>query len=186
MANPPTIQAKIPPITNEVGLGTAMRNILPQQRAFVLAYVLIGGASGSQAARMAGYGITPASTRVAAYRLTHDEKILAAIREETDKKMKGAVLLGGSVLEEIARDPLHKDRFKAALALMDRGGMALVNETKLTVEVVGREAKIEKVKELAREFGMDPRKLLGQAGVDYEDAEFEVVADGSEGLEDLL
>lgn len=193
------------PVHDTAGLGKAMRKILPQQRAFVMAYVETGGIDATAAARAAGYGGTPGAQRVAGYRLTHDEKVLAAIKEEADKVVRSGVLLGAKTLVEIAANPSHKDQLKAATELMNRSGLLLATQHNVNVNVNltdDREIAAD-ITAMARKLGLDPRALLGQAGLKYLpapdtiDAEFEVVEEGgeeteedptmsAEGLEDLL
>lgn len=168
-SNLPTIYQ---PIADDPSHGPAMRAILPKQRAFVLALLDIGGQDNSKAAGLAGYGGTPGSTRVQAHRLAHDPAILEAIKEEANKRLHSGAILGASVLLEIAKDPLHKDRLKAANALLDRGGLMVATQHKVTVEHTAKDADvIQQIKAFAVELGIDPIKLLGSAGVVI-DAEF--------------
>jgi len=194
------------PVYETKGLGKAMVKLLPQQRAFVLAYVETGGIDATAAARAAGYAPNNAgSARVTAYRLTHDEKILAAIKEEADKVVRNGVLIGAKALLDIAADVTHKDRLKAATELMNRSGLLLATQHNVNVNVnltddreVARDITV-----MAQKLGLDPRVLLGQAGLKYlpapgpiVDAEFEEIDGGeavgedptmsAEGLEDLL
>jgi hypothetical protein len=189
-----TVPAVYEPVTDTRGLGDAMLALNPQQRAFVLAYVETGGQDQTRAAHLAGYGGTDNSRRVQAHRLAHDDKVLRAIREVADKRVRSGALLGAEVVLEIAKDPTHKDRFKAAQSLMDRSGMLV--PTKVEHEHIHRtEADDERIARLigvARQLGMDPRQLLGSVGVTV-DAEFKVVDTtpappemSAAGLEDLL
>jgi hypothetical protein len=73
---------------------------------------------------------------------------------------------------QIAQDPMHKDQYKAATRLLDHAGLMV--EHKQTIEVkhtISEKEKIEEVKLLARQLGLDPVRLLGQAGI-VTDAEF--------------
>ena len=181
-------QMMIPPVEDVTGLGPAMRAINPKQRAFVYAMLETGGASAARAAAMSGYGTTPGSQKVTAHRLAHDSGILSAIREESEKRIQAHVMLGASQLARIAGEDGHKDQFKAALALLDRGGLLVASEHKITVDHGGGSNKevIDRIKVLADALGLDQKKLLGHAGVT--DAEFTVLAPemSSDGLEDLL
>lgn len=164
------------PVVETRGLGPAMLAILPQQRAFVYALVETGGQDNTKAAALAGYGGTPGSTRVQAHRLAHDPKVLDAIREVADERLRSGAILGAEVLIEIAKDPTHKDRFRSAVELMNRAGMLVA--TRIEHRVVHQHddaALIARVQELAKTLDMDPKLLLGSAGV-ITDAEFEVVA----------
>lgn len=167
-----------------------MRQLTGNQQNYVWALVENGG-DPTKAAAVSGFGGTDLSRRQAVHRLTHDPKVQSAIREVAEARIRAGVLLGASVLVEIASDPLHKQRLKAAEALLDRGGMMLVRETKMTVEHKDPsvEATIARIRALAEGMGMDARPLLLNAGVPQNvvDAEFEVVQVGSTaGLEDLL
>lgn len=162
-------------------LGPSMAALTENQRRFVYHMLITGGANATNSARAAGYsdgkeGDSGNPAGVAGYRLAHSPKILAAMKEEGDRRLRGGVVLGASVLIEIAGDVLHKDRYKAACRLLDQAGLGI--EHKQTIEVkhtVTEEAKIEEVRKLALQLGLDPRQLLGQAGII--DAEFTEVSD---------
>lgn len=194
------LPATIAPIQNTVGLGKAMKAINPQQRAFVQAYVL-AGSNGTRAAQISGYGAgNYDSARTAAYRLLHDQKILAAIKEHADGILRSSVLIGADVLVEIAQNVHHKDRFKAAQALLDRGGLIVATQSNISLQITedtGPDQIIDRIKVLAGKLGLDPAVLLGRAATahvprlsspDVVDAEFtEVIpAPSAAGLEDLL
>lgn len=192
------VPAHIEPITNTLGLGKAMRTINPKQRAFVRAFVLTGGSNATRAAIISGYGNTDDSSKAAAYRLVHDPKILAAIKEAADGMLRANILIGSAVLVEIANTPNHKDRFKAAQALLDRGGLIVATQHNANITITEDTPSaqvIDRIKYLADRLGLDPALLLGRdaskaaslpAPADYADAEFEEVYTGSTGLEDLL
>lgn len=208
MAYPSLELAPIAPIYETKGLGRAMRKISPQQRAFVLAYVETGGRNGSAAARAAGYAPNhPGSQRVTAYRLLHDEKILAAIKEVADKTVRASIVIGTDALIEIASDPSHKDRLKAATELVNRGGLLVATQHNVNVNVTDNrtpEEMLVRIQTLAKALNLNPDALLGAASgrarlpapEDVVDAEFEEVSvdtdfdpsedDGTDGLEDLL
>lgn len=145
---------------------------------------------------MSGYGETPDSRKSTAYRLTHDPKILAAIREAADSMIRASILVGAGVLVEIANTPHHKDRFKAAEALLNRGGLivAAQHNVNLTVtEDTPNSQVIDRIKVLSAQLGIDPKVLLGRAATPglpnplVIDAEFEEVSEPTAaGLEDLL
>lgn len=199
---PPNRQAVaiIEPVEDTRGLGPAMKAINPQQRAFVMALLETGGQDNTLAARMAGYGGDSATgVRTTAYRLAHDAKVVEAIREHADKTIRSSVALGASVLVEIARDTMHKDRFKAANALLDRGGLLLVQKSEVHHTHTDGTTKemIAEIVALAEKMGIDPAQLLGQGAGSMPgsrrlsgpvvDAEFTEVAEPTlEGLEDLI
>ena len=211
MAYPTLELAPVHPIYETKGLGRAMRKILPQQRAFVVAYVETGGRNGAAAARAAGYAPNnPGAQRVTAYRLLHDDKVLAAIKEVADKQLRASIIIGTDALIEIASDPSHKDRLKAATELVNRGGLIAATAHNINVNVTDNrtpEEMLTRINVLAKGLGIDPDALLGSASgraalpapQEIIDAEYEEVepvsvdsdedpseGDGTEGLEDLL
>jgi hypothetical protein len=101
--------------------------------------------------------------------------------------VRSGAILGASVLHEIAGDVMHKDRFKAGVELLNRSGLLVETQHRVTVEDNRSSKEIEDaIILLARRNGLDPRTLLGHspAKPDAVDAEFEELS--SEGLEDLL
>lgn len=203
--------APVAPIYETKGLGRAMRKITPQQRAFVVAFVETGGRNATAAARAAGYAPgNPEAQRVTAYRLTHDEKVLDAIREQANKQIQSSILIGTQALVEIAQEVSHKDRLKAAVELVNRGGLLLATQHNVNVNVRDdRNAgeMVARIEAMAKSLGLDAGALLGAAvgrprlpaPEEALDAEFEVVDDGpvetaedptgwdgTEGLEDLF
>lgn len=185
---------RIEPIVSTVGLGKAMRAINPKQRAFVRAFVLTGGSNATRACAMSGYGDTEGSRRATAWRLTHDPKILAAIKEAADSMLRANILIGSQVLVEIAQNPHHKDRFKAAQALLDRGGLIVAAQHNVNLNITEETPNsqiIDRIKVLSSQLGLDPSVLLGREASKSLpppsiDAEFEEVEMSAEGLEDLL
>jgi phage terminase small subunit len=160
----------------EYRLGSRMRALNERQRRFVEALFGGGHANHTQAALIAGYTGDNETVRVTAHRLAHDDKIRAAILEEAQRRMDSSGALVASVLIEIASDPTHKDRLKAALALADRIGLHARTEHKITVEHQDDKGKIELIKHLADKLGIDPGKLLGRAAEPV-DVEFSEVMD---------
>lgn len=188
------------PIPDSPELGKAMAAILPQQRAFVVAYVNSATGNASQAARAAGYGDTSeteeqrkTAAKVAGHRLIHDAKILAAVKELAQARIEANAFKAASVLVEIAEDPTHKDRLKAAEMLMNRAGMLVVNESKVVHEhrVEARSTILEKIRTIAERNGLNADDLIAGRGgqpalpAPVIDATFEP-APSAEGLEDLL
>lgn len=186
------------PIPDVPELGPAMRKLLPQQRAFVLAFVdLGGGRKGSEAARKSGYGgANPHSVRIQAWRLLHDSDVLTAIKEVAEKRISANAALAADIFLEIAQDPTHKDRFKAAEKLAALSGIVVVERKEVAhTHKLDDKAAIQKIVDLARRMNMDPAALLGNRYVEAEFVPVTVVpaltddrepAMSSEGLEDLL
>lgn len=145
------------------------------QRRFVRALCETGGTNYTLAARMAGYTGNDQTINVTAHRLAHDPAILAALREEADRRLRSGAILGASVLIEIAGDTMHKDRYRAAVELLNRAGLQVINEQKITVEHTGGEkAMIERIASMAQQLGIDHKKLLGG----FVEGEFEEVRPG--------
>lgn len=187
------------PVPDSADLGPAMRKLSPQQRAWVQAYLDTGCKSAAQAARMAGYSATGGGDRVTGHRLVHNEDVLAAIKELADKKVRTGAYVAMAVLLEIAENPTHKDRLKAAIEIANRSGMIVAQ--KIDVEhkhTTDAKEVLAEIRALAKDLGLnavETAKLIGNAG--YTDAEFQVVTPAltdarepaiatAEGLEDLL
>lgn len=165
-----------------------MAKLEHMQRLFVEA--LMTADSNTQAAIMAGYGKNSVDMRTrsttcarTAFRLLQNPTVLAAIREMAALKLREGALLGARVLMEIANDPMHKDRLKAADKLLQHSGFLIVNETRHIVEDrrLNDKELLEKATALAARLGIDPKRLLGSgAGVPTAvvvDADFTVVSD---------
>lgn len=188
------------PIPDSPELGKAMAAIEPKQRAFVMAYVENATGNAAQAARAAGYGSTSeteeqarTAAKVAGWRLIHDQKVLAAVRELAQAHMEANAFKAASVLVEIAEDPTHKDRLKAAELLMNRAGMLVVAESKVVHEhrIEKRDTILERIQQIASKNGLNMEAILaarGQAALPapVQDATFEDITPSSDGLEDLL
>jgi phage terminase small subunit len=172
----------------EPNMGPAMLALTENQRAFVVAMLETGAVDASRAATIAGFGNTEGSRWQAGWRLSHNPKVLAAIREEADKRLRSGAILGASVLVEIAGNTLHKDRFKAAVELLNRAGLIVTTEHKVIVEDDRRDrAMVEQaVVALAKRLNIDPALLLGVRASVIDGQFEEVPAMSSEGIEDLL
>ncbi len=181
----------------EQNIGPAMGKLTDLQRRWVYALVERGG-NPTEAARLAGYGANAANKlaqdnacAVAGHSNARSPKVQDAIREEAGHRLYSGALIGATVLMEIANDPAHKDRLKAAKLLLEHNGYQIIAETNIKVTHVSTDNKavIAKIVELAAKLDMDPQKLLGQYGVTV-DAEFKVVEDArvptTAGLEDIL
>lgn len=169
-------------------LGPCMQALTDRQRKFVYAMLDTGQVNHTACARVAGYQGDEDTMKVTAHRLAHDEKIQAAIQEEARKMMGAAQLVATAHLVLIATNPAHKDQLSAIKELMNRSGLAAATEHKITVtHAVDRVGVLREIEALAKDSGMDPRKLLSSYGV-VVDADFtEIAPDASaEGLEDVL
>ena len=148
------------------GYGPAMLALSSLQRRFVLAFIDDPTGSASAAARRAGYSDKAGGERVSAHYLLHNEKILTAINEEITKRFRAGAALGHKVLVEVASDPAHPQRLRAAEMLLNRGGFGIVTEQHVKVEHthVTSEEMTRRIEHLALRLGMDPAKVLGANG----------------------
>jgi phage terminase small subunit len=176
-------QILVPP---DEKLGPAMLECTPAQRAFVVAMVSGGANNATQAAMVAGYGGTDDAKRAAAKHLMRTPKVLAALREEADKFMISGVLVGARAVMEIAMDPLHKDRLKAAVYLQERAGLQVTTKHEITVKDTRTpDDVIRSIVDMAKKNNLDPKALLGfDPELPVVEGEFEVKS--TEGLEDVL
>lgn len=176
----------------EEHLGPAMQALTELQRNFVVALVTTGARNKHLAMRMAGYQGNDNVIDVGAHRMGNNPKVQAAIKEEADKLLRAGGLLGAAVLIEIAGDPMHKDRFKAGVELLNRTGLIVATEHKVTVEDKRtNDEMLTAIFLMAKRQGLDPATLLGKEDARKAekiiDGEFTEVVDGSmEGLEDLI
>lgn len=140
-----------------------MKSLSPIQRAFVIAYIQTG--KRREAYRLAGYSCSSLNAvDVNCHRLMHDERVQAALVEEGRKHIKASAVLAMNYLTELVTnvEADHKDRSKAAIAILDRGGLHALTEHHVNItHHETRESKIQRVIELAKLLGKDPRELLG-------------------------
>jgi hypothetical protein len=113
------------------------------------------------------WGKTPASAKNAGHRLAHDERIQAAILEEGQRRVGAAVAISIQKLVEIAdAAPELKDRLKAINMILNRAGLPEVKESRVKTErVLSEGEKIESIIAIAEKLKLDPRALLGNAGI---------------------
>jgi len=179
-----TARTPMVPPPPEFSLGPAMKALSKPQRTFVSVYLEQGGANAERAAAAAGYGGTAGSLAQAAHRLTHNLRVQAAMKEEAEKRLKAGSILASSVLIEIASDRMHKDRFKAAVELLNRAGLIVQTEHKVIVEDNRLTDEIvQGIVAMAERLQIDPKKLLGSVPTttaepkDVVDAEYTEVDD---------
>lgn len=173
-------------------LGPKMRALHERERAFVVGLVRNGG-NQTKAGFDAGCQTRDAAEKYG-WRAAHREDVREAMKEWAQSLLGRGALVGAQALLEIAEDPLHKDRLKAAVELMNRNGMIVQTQHKVVVEDNRSTAAIvQRVLAMAERLALDPRMLLEKAGIDPNviDADFEPVAlpapkASDEGLEDLL
>lgn len=159
--------------------GPALSCLAPQEKAFVVAMVMAGGAPNQvqNAARAAGYADPKYG-----WMLMRKQKIIDAIREEAGKRLVSGALVGASVLMELAMGanssgsllPVKPElRYKAAKELLAHAGYMPVHKQEITVNHLEPDKRqlVADIASFARQMGMDPQKLLGSVGV-ATDAEF--------------
>jgi hypothetical protein len=172
-----------------VKLSPAMRKLTPRARAFVMAMVELGGRDFAAAAAQAGYTGTTHVRQAMASRLAADPRVQEALVEEAKALARSSSLLATAEMVKMLNDVRvsAKDRLTAMTRIISLAGMDPEKQVhvKHDIEVAPTtREQIDRVIALCRDTGMDPRKLLGRAGVVL-DAEFKVVSDRT-GLEDLL
>lgn len=178
--------APIAPVEDASEFGPAMAKLLPQQRAWVMAFLATGHSqNATAAAKAAGYGANSATPerhlqtcQVTGYRLRHDPKIQEAIKELSKSKFKIAAHLATSELVLLLDNPDPKVKLKAIDMVLARTGLGAAQEVNVnhnhSYADMDDKAMIRRIAQLAQDQGMDPIKLLGSRGVTI-DAEFEVV-----------
>jgi phage terminase small subunit len=143
--------------------------------AFVVAKVQTGQHN-ARCAALAGYRGSAATLKATGYRLAHDPRVQAALHEQCALAIKSSAATAVRVIEDVASDPRAepKDRLRAAAMILDRSGLSAVTQHQITVDHRSEQDKVDLIVELAARLGIDPRQLLGQAGVAI-DAEFKLI-----------
>lgn len=175
-------------IIDQDGLGPLMRALNPRQQRFIWELLEAGDDNHTRAYLAAGYVAANMNVaRVGAHRLAHSPSILAAMREEALNRIHAGVIMATSELVQIASGRASgakiSDRLKAISMILNRAGIHEMTEHKVTVEHTADEAgMVARIKALASEMGLDPKKLLGNVV----DAEFTVIEPSDGGIADLL
>ena len=178
------------PMPADGDFGPAMQALNPNHRAFVIALLMNRG-NAARAAQLAGYAGNSDTIKVQGYRIAHRDDVQLAIQEEARRRINASAIQATETLVELLNDGDPKIRLKAAQQVLASTGLGAIfkHEHQHTVENKTQRELLDYIKLAAAEQGLDPRKLLGRAGVtdDVLDAEFaEVIIPSSEGLEDLL
>jgi Terminase small subunit len=169
-------------ILQEQDYGPAMRALTDKQQRFVVAMIETGTWNMTECARIAGYSGNDNTMKQRAFELTHSQKIADALEEMVRKSLKSGAAIAQRVLFEIALDPTHKDRLKAAENLLNRSGLHAMTEHKMTVtHTMDDKEMIARIRNLAGTLGLDAQKLIGTAGV--VEGEFEVVENEWEAID---
>jgi len=170
--------ARMPAVAD---MGPAMQALTEQQRRFVLELHQgpVGYGSIVRAARAAGCG-TPTSTdnamKVLAHQILYHPKVQAALHELGPKAIRAAAWLSIRNLERIASDPRHPDHYKANVTLLNHGFPATTEHTvkveRTDVQVmVASEEVLERIRQLARQAGLDPVKQIELIATEVKDDE---------------
>lgn len=176
---------EVPP---EDMMGPAMRELNERQRKYVCALAVTGGAH-REAYVWAGYeGKSLNSLNAGACQLHARPDVQRAIKEEALRRLDSSSLMAVSTLAELASPKSTAKasvRLAAANSLLDRiGGFAGKTEHQIVIKDERTTNDIlASIRQLAKENGLDPSRLLGGPVID---AEFVEVPMSNEGLEDLL
>lgn len=160
-------------------LGPAMRSLASdQQRRFVTALLTLGDSNFVRAAMLAGYSAPDRDLlELGAQRLAHDPRVQAAIAEEAKRRLSaGMIAAVSTVLTVLTTAPKNSDRLKAAEIILNRTGLGEASSQTVHHVHHGESDKgaLERIKMLALKLGVDPIKLLGNAGVLIEGEAVEV------------
>jgi hypothetical protein len=162
------LQRRPVPISDDSAMGPAMLALDERRQKFVIAFVRGGGRDATQAVVAAGWtNGSHGAAKVQAYRLIREPGVLKALREEADRQLDSGVYIAAAALVEIAADPQHKDRYKAAADLMDRRGFLRVTGQHIEIEDKRTDIElIEYIRATALKHRLDPKLLLGSDAVD--------------------
>jgi hypothetical protein len=148
-------------------MSDAMRALPNDQvRAFVRAYVVHPPGQGAllNSYISAGYG-KPDSKRETlsknAWHLAHDPKVVAAVREEVVKVLRLSHPEAVNTLLECMRDPTNKDRWKCALAILERTDPTMThNRLDITHRVIDPDQEALDELRAARSLGASRERLI--------------------------
>lgn len=147
-------------------LGPAMRALPNDQwRAFCLELVTGPGGHGkyTAAARAAGFGKDSDASTLGkfAWKLAHDERMIAAIAEESRRWLRGAHPEAVNALQNMIRDPAHKDHGRAVLALLDRTDPVVSKQNiEVTHRIVDPDQEALEELQALRQIGATREKLI--------------------------
>jgi len=144
--------------------GPAMQELNPRQCDFVLAVVTIPGCTFKRAAVEAGYSDVADGAKVRGHALAHNPKVQVAIREKAGRRLNSLSLLTANTMMAVMQHPEapHRDKMKAATAVLDRTGFAMQHNINIhkTVTDLSTEGLTKKIRELSEKLGIDPDVLL--------------------------
>lgn len=164
------VEVELPPLAEPAGgWGPAMSKLTEMRQRFVLA--LIEQADKGQkpnytdAARDAGFSQkSDVGLRVQAHQLANDKAIQAALEEVINSRVRMAMPLAVSVLQGVMENPQHKDHAKAAMTILDRGGIGVVQKVEHSVkaDLLSDDQVLAQIKvlagALAEAFGVTPER----------------------------
>ena len=169
----------------------AMNSLTPTARSFVLALIEQGGKNLARAARMAGYNGNDNSLNAIGSRLCADPRVQRALADVAMGIASASSITAVNALVKMVEDESGKTSDKTKLTAVAKiisiiglePDKSVNMKHTIAVEPSSKD-QIAEIIRMSREIGVDPRRLLGRAGVTI-DAEFEQVGT-SAGLEDLL
>lgn len=177
-------------------MGPAMRRLSnDNMRRFVIAMLESPTVDYKGCAARAGYTGMDDSLSSTGSRLAHDERVLAAIQEEAKARMGSGAIYAVTALIDILRTGAFPDgqkvpsaiRWQSVLALLNRVGLHAMMEMKQTHTIeIDESDLVKKITALSGQLGIDPKKLLGTAGIiDAEYTEVKQIAI-SDDISDIL
>lgn len=158
-----------------------MQALTEKQQGFVLAMAADPFGNPTKWARAAGYRNSEGGMRVKGHTLFHDPRIQTAVQELGSSALKtlGPMLAAAGMLR-IARNPKHKQHFKALEAIANRVGMHETTEHKVTVDHKDRsprglEQRLTRALDRLRTLGRLSPEMMARLAPPAVDAEFKVV-----------
>ena len=157
--NPAPVPYECPEVEE---LGPKMQALAKDQwRLFCWRYTLSGGKA-ERSAIEAGY--EPSNAAATATRLLQRPDVLEALQECAWQTMHSLAVVAVGALEDIIRDPSHKDRMKAIEGVLSRTGFIAKTGHETTVtHKLDQKSVDDRIAALASELGIDASKLLGKA-----------------------
>lgn len=136
-----------------------LKRLKPEYQRFVWQWTH-NGCSVSRAAASIGYSVNAGNS------ILKRQEVIDAITALTDRMLHSAAIPAILAVEEIVKDPLHKDRLKAAAMILNRTGWPEVQEHRVKVEKVPDEAAMMQAAiDLAKKLGIDPASLVGRTAL---------------------
>jgi phage terminase small subunit len=152
----------------EKGIGPAFDKLSAKRKAFVMHYVGQSRRNAARAYREAGYQPgNDNSARTNACLLLHRDDVQDAIREYCTKALVALAPVATEVAAEMLESPQTDPATRARLVLgvMDRVGMAVKTEHKVTVEHIGNDpSMIAEARKLVEALGLTPEQVEAMFG----------------------